>query len=323
MKIPFRFVVLFFFTVLAVSVSVGAEEKITVNQRTIQLTDRNITAQLTLDLELERPESFDVTVFADSHGQRDNRFFGLAPLSRTGSAGNGQVKISLDFPYDARTAGGPYQIGKENTVERNRPRAASNHYSQCPVSPGEGNTTRVCKPLSFLVVDEASVPGVIYQTNLRIQITTQSGQVLQETVSVKYENTGSTIGIYSPNDRLELTTANRFRAENQFCVFSPGEQKAFDVKLEGDGPAMAHQLRGRSNRTVNYDASFSTTGRGFQRIAPNVWREAGNTIKVRKNFRDCRGDRNLTVRVEIPESEIFQSHPGQYHGTLTVRVRAK
>ena len=315
------FIVLAIFTSSLFSTSLLAEERIHINRSHIALTDRNITKQTVINLELIEPSSFDLTVNAPAYGNsNDSNYFYLKP--RTRKADN-RVKVHIDFPYEQVTAGGPYKLDTSNTVKRHHKKTATHDYSLCPVSNNAGGSHRVCKPLSFVVIDNGSIPGVIYETQLTLLVSSQSGNQIKETITLTYKNTRSAIGIYSSSDRIHLDTHNQFTAENSFCVYSHGESKSFDVSLEGSGAGHRFQLAKPGTNPLNYQAFYGSNGSAYQATAPLVWNSVGRSKQVNQNFTECGADRNLWVKLHIPDYQVKRTTAGYYTGTLLVRVRAQ
>ena len=315
------FVGLAIFTSSLFTSSVFAEERIHINRSHITFTDRNITSQTVINLDLSEPSSFDLTVNAPTYGNGgDRNYFYLNP--RTRRADN-RVKVHIDFPYEQVTPGGPYKLETVNTVKLNQQKMATNQYSLCPASEAAVGSHRVCKPLSFVVIDEGSIPGVIYETQLTLLVNSKSGQQIKETVTLTYENTRSAIGIYSPNDRFHLETRNRFTAENSFCVYSRGETRSFDVSLEGSGAGHSFELTKPGADALGYQAFYGNSGSAYQITEPTIWNHVGLTKQVNQNFTECGADRNLWVKLHIPDYQVKKSTAGYYTGTLLVRVRAQ
>ena len=234
-----------------------ADDSLTIRRTSVNLTSGRITDQLILDMYLNQPEEVYISVSSPLHGGgNDRNFFYMKPISGNGK--NHQVKLALDIPYEQLTPGGAYQINSLNTVvnQKNPPRLATNSYSSCRESINSYAGSRVCKPLSFLVVDMESVPGVIYGADLDIEITTKDHRtVLRDTVYVTYTNTSSPIGIYSARDRLSLKPNNSFKDSSLFCVFSQAEDH-FDVRLEGERQNGELILRGEDNHYLPYSTSI-------------------------------------------------------------------
>ena len=299
-----------------------ADEAITLNRNSIHLTDRNITGQIVMDMALDAPSSFSVRVLAPAYGGgQDKNYFYLKPK---GNNADKKVKVHIDFPYEQLTPGGPYKPETFNTVKVNGKRMATNQFTLCPDSGQPSNRRRVCKPLSLVVIDNGSVPGTTYQTQLAVFVQSANNQPVKKTITLSYKNTQSTIGIYSPDDRFILNSKNHFTDENSFCVYSRGESRSFDVRLEGAGKQKGFELRNRSGERISYRASVGDSNRSYRDSDPNEWHDiATQSKKVSDNSGECGADRNLWVALNIPESEVVKEPAGHYTGTLTVRVRAK
>ena len=271
---------------------------------------------------LSRPDRFTVSISAPAHGGgNDRNFFYMTPISGNGK--NNQVRLALDLPFEQVTPGGAYQINTINTVRNEKQgRQATDTYSTCPGSVNTYAGGRVCKPLSFLVVDDDSIPGATYGTDLDIEVTTQDGhKVLRETIYVTYTNTSSPIGIYSTRDRLSLTPENHFTDSSTFCVFSRSA-KAFDVRVEGDHRNDRLILHGRGGNYLAYDTRVYLNHFNVpEPVKPFEWASGGIPFDA-KNVWGCRGRNNLEVQVNIPVREARAAKPGRYTGVLTVRVRA-
>ncbi|USE36873.1 hypothetical protein [Endozoicomonas sp. SCSIO W0465] len=297
-----------------------AEDSLRLSRNSIHLSDRKITGQVVLDMTLADSSSFTVRVAPEFGNQGDQHYFHLKPESHRGESG-GSVKVHLDFPYKQLTPGGPYQPETINTVKPNNNQTATHQYSQCPESGQVKTGGRVCKPLSFVVIDEGAIPGVQYQTRLEIWINSGQGGPVKQTVTLTYENTRSTIGIYSPDDRFYLHSGNRFSAENSFCVYTRDASKPFDVRLEGSGEQGSFALRGKGGELA-YNAEYRGQSNAYHRIEPNDWQTAGLSEWLTGNFRECGATRNLWVKLNLPPEEVMKTSAGRYTGTLTVRVRA-
>jgi len=306
--------------IMALSWSGMADERLIIRRSVVDLSDSRITDQITLEMLLADTASFDVTVSAPGYGcEHDNNFFYLQPTGRKGKPQ--QVKVALDLPYKRLTPGGPYRRNSHNTVVRQNTRNANDGYSSCPVDRNSTSTKRVCKPLSFLVVDMESEPNATYTTQLTVTVTDSSGKTLTQTVDVTYKNTKSKIGIYSFKDRLELKPRN-YTDSSQFCVFSQNK-KNFSVRLEGEKKGKQFLLAGQGKSTLPYNARvYLNKSRHSEEARPDKWIKGGIPIQARA-FQDCHGDRNLKVEAYLTPQDIAAADPGNYTGTLTVRVKAQ
>ena len=307
-----------------ISPELRAEDQITFRRDSVNLTDRKTSDQLVMDLELANPSSFDITIQAATAGNNpDKRYFYLTPQGEPANKG-GSVKVHIDLPYDQLTPGGPYQPETINTVEVNQTRTASNAYSQCHESGRARSGGRVCKPLSFLVIDDGAIPGVLYQARLNVMVRGASSKPVTKSIILTYRNDRSAIGIYSANDRFILNSNNNFRTQNDFCVYSYGESRSFDVRLEGQKKQRQLELQDRNGNTLPYHAQFrSLEQKSYQDLPANRWRPAGMSKRLTDRSIGCGAGRNLSIALTIPRSEVLKSPAGSYKDTLTVRVRAK
>ncbi|CAM3479557.1 hypothetical protein [Parendozoicomonas haliclonae] len=304
------------FALLSISLTVNANEGVNLRQSTIHLTDRKITEQVVMDFTLDKPSTFTVTVSELGRGAgKDTNYFYLKP--RKGMSKD-RVKVHIDFPSQHRTPSGPYRVETFNTVQHGVSVHSTSHYNLCP-----NNDGKVCKPFSFIVIDEGAIPGIRYEAMLNMQVTNSSGHSFNEQVTVSYRNTLSSIGIYSPNDRFDLTARNQFTSENSFCVYSRGLPRLFDVRLEGQNSDNEFLLHGQNNETVAYKAQVHGNLSSYHAIDPLEWRFAGLSKWLSRNFESCGSYRNLWVKLQIPQSEVMATAAGRYTGTLTVRVRAR
>lgn len=315
-----RWLLVFSLLVIA-STSLRGDEGIEITRNQLNLSDRNVTGQAVMNLELEDASGFYVTVNVLSGIERgDQRFVYLHPQNKSGHS---PVKVHIDFPYKQLTPGGAWRVNTLNTVEPGKKRMATRQYSQCPGQDRRNNTERVCKPFSFVVIDEGAEPGTLYQAKLNVRVDTAGGKSLDQTITLTYKSTRSAIGIYSPSDRFLLNQANHFTEEKSFCVYSPGKAARFDVQLEGQGGQPGFLLRNKGGETIEYQASIRGRGRGYQPIEPKTWTPVGLSRKQTKKLSTCDAYRNLWVQLNIPESEVMAVSGGHYSGILMVRVRAQ
>lgn len=303
------------------SISV-ADDSLTLRQTTVDLTSSKITDQLVLDLYLSQPEEFYVSISTSVSGRgNDRNFFYMKPISGTG--GKNQVKLALDLPYEQITPGGSYRTNTVNSVvNKTESRLATNVYSSCPATRNPYGGGRVCKPLSFLIVDMDSVPGTTYGVDLDVEITTRNHTtVLRDTIYVTYTNMNSPIGIYSHRDRLSLKPENNFMDSSTFCVFSRSKLN-FDVRLEGEQKNEQLILRGSGQHYLPYSIRLDFNRHNQPDYAkPFEWISGGRVINA-KNSLGCLGRKNLEVQALISPETVRNTKPGQYSGVLTVRVRA-
>ncbi|WBA83441.1 hypothetical protein [Endozoicomonas sp. GU-1] len=96
---------LFVFSLLVIaSTSLRGDEGIEITHQ-LNLSDRNVTGQAVMNLELEDASWFDVTVNVLSGIERgDQRFVYLYPPNRSGHS---PVKVHIDFPYEQLTRAVP------------------------------------------------------------------------------------------------------------------------------------------------------------------------------------------------------------------------
>lgn len=311
---------LFFLCVLS---SICHSNDLLIRQKLVDLTSKQLTNQIELDLFLNNHKEFYISITSPTVGNKgDKQFFFMRPIS--GKGDKRQVKLALDLPYEQLTSGSPYQINTGNSVKNeHKGRLVTDSYSSCPNSTNT-NRKRICKPLSFLVIDIDSEPGTVYGADLLIELRTKNGYlVASETVYVTYTNLASPIGIYTSKNKLSLTARNTYRDSTPLCVFSRSA-KGFDTILEGQQHNGRFVLTGRGNPSLHlpYDAYISLNQPDhFEKIAPWEWVSGGIPINT-KNVIGCKGRSNLNVQVHIKNSDVSKTLSGIYEGVLTVRVRA-
>lgn len=297
----------------------AAELKI--HKKMVTLNDSRTTGETTLSLQLASPDDVHITVkSAGSTG--DTQTFYMTPEQADTP---GKVAFAMALPYHQQVKGALKNKASENRVRNNYQQSASHAFSSCP-SARKVNTGKICKPLSFRVVDdEEAVPGIFYSARVDVLVETHNGKKFTEQVIIRYRKKGSAIHVVTRKKEFNLVQSKNYSDTARFCVFSRFYSK-FQVRLESD-KVKAHKriLTDNQGRTLPYkvDATLNTPNqkKAYPNIKSGVWLSGGEAIKSEKKA-GCAGEKHLVVTVHIDEKDVSAAMPGIYDGVLTLRVKA-
>ena len=302
--------------------SAAAWGNLTVTRTSVELNDSKSRDQVRFIAELTSPRQFYITVSAPVYGDStETDLFQMRPEQlRLG----GSVSFAMEIPFHEQKQNTQRRKDSPNRVRNNYRHSASGQFSLCPTPAHISEVTRVCKPLTFFIIDdETAIPGVTYSTRLNLLLEFDSGEQYFENIELKYRKKGSPISIASRKRNLLLDDTTNFSDSVDFCVFSP-VYPDFDIKVDGQwaqqGNFLLNSARGDK---MPYQVSLQLNQTPARvPVKPDQWISGGQTI-IARNRNECRGNSNLSLNAHLERSDINNAKPGIYQDVLTVRVKAK
>ena len=294
-------------------------QSFSLTKTTATMDDSRITDHLRFSVELENPEHFYITLSAPGNSAGHSDRFVMTPES---AGVPGQVTFMMELPYFEQKQSQPDSGNNPNRVRNNIREAASGSYSLCPEPVRFAGPGKVCKPLSFRVVDdEEAIPGITYSTRLSMLVESTDGQQFRETIDVNYRKSGSPITVTAKQRELKLNSANQFSTSTEFCVSSP-VYSHFDIRFESDrSEGEQFLLAGNNNTTLAYQVDVEINDNPHSAV-PGQWITGGQTV-IARNEALCNGRDNVKMSLHIPRETVKKSRPGTYQGVLTAWVKAK
>ena len=301
---------------LAVNCEAGA---LSLNKTSITLNDNRITDHLRFSVELENPERFYITLSAPSHRAGHSDTFVMRPES---ARVPGHVTFMMELPYFEQKQPRSDSGNNPNRVRNNIRETASGSYSLCPEPVLYAGPGKVCKPLSFRVVDdEEAIPGITYSTRLSMLVESTDGKQFWETIDVNYRKSGAPLTVTAKQRELELNSANQFSTSTELCVSSP-VYPHFDIRFEPDrSERQQFLLTGNNNTTLPYQVNVEINNTPHSAV-PGQWITGGQTV-IARNEVLCNGRDNVKMSLHVPQEIVKRSKPGSYQGVLTAWVKAK
>ena len=297
----------------------GEAGALSLNKTSVALNDSRITDHLRFSVELDNPERFYITLSAPDYNAGHSDIFVMTPES---AGVPGRVSFIMELPFFEQKQSLPGSGNNPNRIRNNVREAASSSYSLCPEPVQFAGPGKVCKPLSFRVVDdEEAIPGIIYSTRLSKLVEDTDGRQYLETIEVSYRKSGSPLTVSAREKELKLNSANQFSTSTEFCVSSPAYSH-FDIRFEPDrSERQQFLLTGSNNTTLPYMVDVEINGNPYP-VIPGQWITGERTVIARNEIL-CGGRDNVRLSLNIPHDTVKNSKPGTYQGVLTAWVKAK